>query len=164
MLYNVCNYLSMLGLKLIHVSKRGHRQWVPWVWRRKILHHSCQSVIYMDHKALCKRCYLNGGLSVRLWDTMIDHVASLILDDRVMQYVSLGIILLLLAPWKYNIRTHVTNSIYEHFLQNCSQMNTTEHFSWLMISQHWFNELVPSSNMPLPEPMLTEIHVIIRCH
>ena len=24
--YNGCNYLSMLGLKLIHVSKRGHRQ------------------------------------------------------------------------------------------------------------------------------------------
>ena len=23
-LYNGCNYLSMLGLKLIHVSKRGH--------------------------------------------------------------------------------------------------------------------------------------------
>ena len=23
--YNVCNYLSMLGLKLNHVSKRGHR-------------------------------------------------------------------------------------------------------------------------------------------
>ena len=25
MVYNGCNYLSMLGLKLNHVSKRGHR-------------------------------------------------------------------------------------------------------------------------------------------
>ena len=33
-LYNVCNYFSMLGLKLIHVSKRGHWGCFQWSYIR----------------------------------------------------------------------------------------------------------------------------------
>ena len=42
--YNVCNYLSMLGLKLNHVSKRGHR------WNNGILlllHSATSTAVYM---------------------------------------------------------------------------------------------------------------------
>ena len=39
--YNGCNYLSMLGLKLNHVSKRGHRSLYKNYFLPSLLGHTC---------------------------------------------------------------------------------------------------------------------------
>ena len=67
-LYNRCNYLSMLGLKLNHVSKRGHRTEVPLThWGR--VAHICVgnlTIIGSDNGLSPGRCqaiiWINAGI------------------------------------------------------------------------------------------------------
>ena len=63
------------------------------------------------------------------------------------------------------LRMHVMHEIHENFLRNCSQVNATNTFSWLVLQVNICsgNGLVPSDKKPLPEPMLIRIHVTIRC-
>ena len=49
------------------------------------------------------------------------------------------------------------------FSWNCSQVNATEHFWWL-VNIGSGNGLVPSGSKPLPEPMLTQIYVAMWHH
>ena len=51
-LYNECNYLSMLGLKLIHVFKRDHR--IPSQGQSDYspVNHSCRIWLHKSHKIL----------------------------------------------------------------------------------------------------------------
>ena len=51
--YNGCNYLSMMGLKLSHVSKRGH-----W-WCPEPLYWRCDSVIFWSQHQPDKHRYCN---------------------------------------------------------------------------------------------------------
>ena len=44
-----CNYLSMMGLKLIHVSKSGHRFWVLNIWGAYTWH-ICVRYIFISEK------------------------------------------------------------------------------------------------------------------
>ena len=55
------------------------------------------------------------------------------------------------------------NWYLEHFLWNSSQENATEPL-WWKVNIGSGNGLVPSGNKSLPDPMLTQIYVIIWHH
>ena len=64
--------------------------------------------------------------------------------------------------WKCNLWTHVLDLIREH---SSHEIAIRWHRTPLTIIHHWLgNGLVPSSNKPLPEPMLTQLYVAIWDH
>ena len=83
-----------------------------------------------------------------------------------------GYIIMVLTHWfledldKKN-RWAISSQLYwlmpEVSLWNCSQMNVTGPHSWL-VNIGSGNDLLPSGNKPLPEPVLTEIYIAIWHH
>ena len=74
--YNGCNYLSMLGLKLNHVSKRGHRWARLWhfrkyycqTWQRSVINNKCRCLcigVMTQIKDICifRRKLLGGTVN-----------------------------------------------------------------------------------------------------
>ena len=60
-------------------------------------------------------------------------------------------------------QTHFNDKYLKYFLWNCYQVNaTTPHWSLVNIGSD--NGLVPSGNKPLPEPVVTQICVVIWRH
>ena len=60
------------------------------------------------------------------------------------------------------IETHFSDKYLKYFLWNSYQVNTTPH--WSLVNNGSGNDLVPSSNKPLHEPMLTQISGAIWRH
>ena len=60
------------------------------------------------------------------------------------------------------IQIHFSDKYLKYFLWNSYQVNTTPH--WSLVNNGSGNGLVPSSNKPLHEPMLTQISGAIWRH
>ena len=100
----------------------------------------------MDWKSTVK-CYIPYSVLVLIFEITgcvgrMSQLNSLALGDAV-------IIL------RFDICTHVTYSVDQHFLLNYSHGNITEHL-WWQVNIGLGNGSVSSGNTPLPQPMLTQ--------
>ena len=78
------------------------------------------------------------------------------------QNVDLQELKILLKGGGGGIQIHFSDKYLKYFLWNSYQVNTTPH--WSLVNNGSGNGLVPSSNKPLHEPMLTQISGAIWRH
>ena len=102
-LHCACDYLSMLGLKLNHVSKRGHR----WLTSQKSLNSKCQTLIVTKFYAFAMK--LCSMLCAKIW---INHCVAI--ETRWKQHVKLNCNDKIIGrmnprnmmPWSFNMMHH----------------------------------------------------------
>ena len=61
-----------------------------------------------------------------------------------------------------SVQTYINSGYLEHSLWNCPEVNATTH-QWRLVNTSPGNGLVLSCSKPLPEPMLTQIYVLLWC-
>ena len=106
--------------------------------------------------------------NVITYPSIILHLAFIcwfILEELLLTHWSLGDLneILDIKLHICNFQTDFSYRWLRHLLWNCPHMNVNG-LHWWLVNISSGNGLVPSSNKPLPEPMLTQIFVAIWCH
>ena len=97
-----------------------------------------------------------------MWCSQLIHTkfwAVIVANEYLIARFSYNPIMAVILNWVWSSNI-VTEKFYEQFFWNYSHVNVTEHL-WLEVNMGSGNGLVPSGNKPLPEPMLTDLYVVI---
>ena len=156
-IYKAGDYFSMLGLKLIHVSKRGPED---------------KAIITTKVNQVRNNfVYAPSQWETTLPCNVVSHWLGAFtiwsLPSSVMHMKSLG--LNSLAPERYSctckfvkFQTYIKERYLSHFKWNCPLVNATR-LHWRLANIASGNDL-PWGNKPLSEPMSTTFYIATRHH